>query len=80
MENSKLLSNKCGNNPTGRAFTTNFCGYNHEKCINEQFKSGKKYSQENSNILYPVRDGIITPPQDRIVYGCTRIGDEYFNR
>jgi len=70
----------CGNNPTGRAFTANPCGYDQEKCLNEQFNVGKKYSQENGNSLFPVKSGIITPPQDRVVYGLTRVGEQYINK
>ena len=82
-------NNYCGNNPTGRAFYANGCGYWNN--VNDQFFSGEVFNNEslqpwnsgNINIkgnLYPVEKGNTSPPQDRIVFGYARIGQEFKGR
>ena len=82
-------NNFCGNNPTGRAFYANPCGYWHN--VNDQFFGGEVF--ENNSLqpwnsgntdfkgnLFPVKNGNTSPPQNRVVFGYARIGEEYRGR
>ncbi len=82
-------NNYCSNNSTGRAFYANPCGYWNN--VNDQFFSGNTYKNTelqpwnsgNINIkgnLYPVKQGNTSPPQDRVVFGYARIGEEFRGR
>ena len=82
-------NNFCGNNPTGRAFYANPCGY--WENVNDQFFGGEVFKNTsmqpwnsgNINLngnLYPVKNGNTSPPQNRIVFGYARIGEEYRGR
>lgn len=79
IDNNLEENNYCSNNPTGRAFYANPCGYWSEN--SKQFFPGKIYKTNNTNgLLYPTSEGIMTPPKDRVVYGYSRIGQEYKSR
>ena len=88
--NFDISKTQCGNNPTGRAFTANPCGYWNK--TNNQFNPANIiYQQKNINsvlgLVYPSNSNESPssnfnqcPPQDRIVFGYTRIGNEYRTR
>lgn len=87
--NNYYGNNYCGNNPTGRAYYANGCGYWNN--VNDQFSGGQIYKMPqlqpwnsgNINIdgnLYPVKNGNTAPPQDRVVFGYARIGQEFRGR
>lgn len=76
---------ECVNNQTGRAFNANPCGYWDKS--NEQFNSGKILPNNNElnmkGTLFPVgkiSNELMTNPNDRIVFGFARIGEEIRNR
>ena len=89
IENNFDGDNYCGNNSTGRAFYANPCGYWNN--VNDQFFGGEVFKNTNlqpwnsGNIdiqgnLYPIKNGNTSPPQDRVVFGYARIGEEYRGR
>lgn len=73
---------ECVNNQTGRGFYANPCGY--WKNAPNQFNSGKILNN-NKNLngtLFPIgyiSDKIMINPNDRVVFGYTRIGEEFRN-
>jgi len=66
-----------GNNPTGRGYNANGIGYWNQS--SNQFNGGKHYSTELQGSLFPVKEGMTTPPQDRITFGYSRIGENWRN-
>ena len=72
----------CVNNQTGRGFYANPCGYWNK--TPEQFNSGK----HNTNIqlngsMFPtqtITSNVMSPPNDRVVFGYARIGQEFRNK
>lgn len=76
----------CVNNKTGRGFYANPCGYSDN--LNHQFDSGvtltnnKKFNM--NGVLFPVgeitNDKVMTNPNNRVVFGNARIGEEIRNR
>lgn len=74
----------CVNNQTGRAYYANPCGYSNN--LNDQFNSGYKVNDSNlmyKGALFPTNDlnhKLIVTPGDRVVFGYTRIGEEYRSR
>lgn len=76
---------QCVNNQTGRAFYANPCGYWQNS--DNQFSSGTilqnktKFNMNGS--LFPVgkiSNEIMTNPNNRVVFGYARIGEEMRNR
>lgn len=90
--NFEIGSGQCGNNPTGRSFHANPCGY-WEKS-NNQFFSGTSFDKpivqdwnsgptDIKGSLYPkLKDTqkMLGRPQDRVVFGYARIGEEIRSR
>ena len=90
--NFEIGTGECGNNPTGRAFNANPCGYWDN--TNNQFLSGATFSKAKeqewnagpTNIdgtLYPMQSNtqkMFGRPQDRVVFGYARIGEEIRSR
>lgn len=75
----------CVNNQTGRGFYANPCGYLDKS--SEQFNKGTILSNKpelNMNgTMFPVghiSDNIMTNPNNRVVFGYARIGEEIRNR
>ena len=81
----------CVNNPTGRAFTANPCGYWNN--TEYQFNPGKTFTVNKGDTrgnLFPINsknvesniinNKLTSPPQNRVVFGYARIGEEYRNR
>lgn len=76
---------QCVNNQTGRAYSANPCGYWNN--TGDQFNSGKTLQNNNklnmNGTLFPIgeiSDDIMVTPNDRVVFGYTRIGEEIRNR
>lgn len=76
---------ECVNNQSGRGYYANPCGY--WENTNKQFYSGKILSNNaNFNMngtLFPIGEisnNIMINPNNRIVFGYTRIGEEVRNR
>ena len=77
---------ECVNNQTGRAFYANPCGY--WKNSKDQFNSGTILETNNDQnmlgALFPIGkisdNKVMTNPNDRIVFGYARIGEEIRNR
>jgi len=87
----EIGTGECGNNPTGRAFHANPCGYWENS--NEQFFSGDTFSKAKvhswnagpasiEGALYPKenKSSYVGRPQDRVVFGYVRIGEEIRSR
>lgn len=77
---------ECVNNQTGRAFYANPCGYWENS--NKQFYPGK-IQNNNSDLnmngtLFPVgqisNNLVMTNPNNRVVFGYARVGEEMRNR
>jgi len=68
-----------GNNPTGRGFNANGLGYWDQ--AHDQFNSGKSYPEQLNGALFPTTSGnILSRPQDSVVFGYARIGENYRNK
>ena len=73
---------ECVNNQTGRVFYANPCGYWNN--TPNQFNSGKILNN-NKNLngaLFPIgyiSDKIMINPNDSVVFGYTRVGEEFRN-
>ena len=86
MGNNFFGDMECVNNQSGRGFYANPCGYWDNS--NNQFNSGKIMSNKpefNMNgTLFPVNDinstNVMSNPNDRVVFGYARIGEEYRSR
>tara|TARA_Y100000816_G_C25801175_1_gene419585 strand:+ start:22 stop:405 length:384 start_codon:yes stop_codon:yes gene_type:complete len=75
----------CVNNPTGRAFYANPCGYWFE--TNNQFnpiKTEQLFKEPSNGNMFPLgytsENQIMSPPQDKIVFGYARIGQTFRSR
>ena len=67
---------KFNDNPTGRMITEN--GFGDWTQVNNQFISGKKISKELPGALYPTESkDRLEPPQDRVIFGYSRIGYDW---
>jgi len=70
---------ECVNNQTGRNYHANPCGY--WEFTTPQFNPGTNHKNINNNgHLFPVKNGVMTTPNNKVVFGYTRIGEEYRNR
>ena len=85
ISNNFFGNMQCVNNQTGRGYYANPCGYWDNS--NQQFNSGTKLSNKpelNMNgTLFPVgkiSDDVMTNPNNRVVFGYARIGEEIRNR
>jgi len=82
--NFPIGNSNCGNNTTGRAFYANPCGYWEQG--NTQFNSGKVLQNTHMvGALFPTNNitnmnNVMVPPNDRVVYGHSRIGENYRSR
>ena len=88
----EIGTGECGNNPTGRAFHANPCGYWENS--NEQFFSGDTFNKPQlqpwnagpiniDGTLYPKESNtqkMFGRPQDRVVFGYARVGEEIRSR
>ena len=72
----------CVNNQTGRGYYANPCGYWHN--ANEQFNSGMtKKDIKMVGTLFPnnnLSNNVMCNPNDRVVFGYVRIGEDYRSR
>ena len=78
----------CVNNQTGRGYYANPCGY--WESTNEQFNSGKVYKNiKMDGSLFPISNemgnnnvmsNVMSPPNDRVVFGYARIGENFRSR
>lgn len=77
---------ECVNNRSGRGFYANPCGYDQN---DQQFFSGKTLPNYNNNeinmkgALFPVgkiSNEVMINPNNRVVFGYARIGEEIRNR
>lgn len=72
----------CVNNQTGRGYYANPCGYWDN--ANEQFNSGTiKSNITMKGALFPtnkISNNVVTNPNDRLVFGYARIGEEFRSR
>jgi hypothetical protein len=77
---------QCVNNQTGRGFAANPCGYWENS--NHQFYSGTTLPNNNKDInmvgtMFPVgykSDEVMTTPNNKVVFGYARIGEQFRNR
>lgn len=80
--NFPMNNTECGNNVTGRAYYANPCGYWNE--TNDQFNSGKiKQDSHMTGALFPtgsISNNVMVPPNDRVVFGYARNGEDYRSR
>jgi hypothetical protein len=71
----------CVNNQTGRGYYANPCGYWDKS--GEQFNSGNVKKEQMNGVLFPIDkngDNVMTTPNDQVVFGYARIGEEYRSR
>jgi hypothetical protein len=71
----------CVNNQTGRGYYANPCGYWDRS--EEQFNGGNIKKEKMNGVLFPINkngDNVMTTPNDNIVFGYARIGEEYRSR
>ena len=75
-----LIGNyKINDNPTGRMITPNSFG--NWSNVNNQINSGKELNSTLTGALYPTESGKrMENPQDRIVFGYSRIGYDFKSR
>ena len=77
--NSLFKDYTFNNNPTGRMITENTFG--NWSNVNDQFNSGKKLNKELTGSLFPNEKGNqMGNPQDRVVFGYSRIGYDFKSR
>ena len=72
----------CVNNQSGRGYSANPCGYWNNS--GEQFHPGKTKSNiQMKGAFFPTGEpssDVVTNPNNRVVFGYARIGEEYRNR
>ena len=72
----------CVNNQTGRGYYANPCGYWNND--HGQFNEGiVKHDIQKTGTMFPVNkfsNSVMTTPNDRIVFGYSRIGEEFRSR
>lgn len=79
-QSKNLIGNYVFNdNPTGRMITPNSFG--NWINVNNQFNSGKELNSTLTGALFPTESGKrMENPQDRIVFGYSRIGYDFKSR
>lgn len=72
---------ECVNNKTGRMYYANPCGYWDN--AKDQFDKVITKDQNLNGAMFPtgnLSNNVMVPPSNRVIFGYTRIGEEYRNR